>query len=405
MKELTKQTFGETPENFKRRLAYALQQEEKPMKMSRKAWIAIVVSAVLFIAVACTALALVFGNYEKVLELEISKGFFDTWTAEERLALAQMMLDDGLIKPDERTERLLGGGLDEAESMALAAELITETLGAREDTVGYLSIMEAIRGPFDTWTLEQKAEYSELKKKYGLESSESEFYMPLREGDVTEAEAVRIAKAGLEDAHQLPRGTLDAYKARAEFYRMKQGPQEPRWLIELEFNDPKTEPGTEGHSMYTAIVSSAGELVDDHDRGILSPKNQVIWQSAYGALMARKNAEGIKKPMFMWTAEEQAIAFPSSCGLPGPDDVPMEDAVKTAKRRLVSGGLYTEEALAELEICTTFQIRWTDNVKVPFWNISFVRYYPEQERPYDEEMLVFVDGKTGEVVWYRGMAE
>ena len=59
MKELTKHTFGETTEYFKHRLAYALEQEEKPMKIKRKAYVSIIVIAVLFIAVACTALAMV----------------------------------------------------------------------------------------------------------------------------------------------------------------------------------------------------------------------------------------------------------------------------------------------------------------------------------------------------------
>jgi hypothetical protein len=182
---------------------------------------------------------------------------------------------------------------------------------------------------------------------------------------------------------------------------MKQGSQEPRWYVE--FNDPKTEPGTEDHSMYGAVVSSTGELVDDHERFIQSPKNQVAWRVEYDALRERKNAEGNQRPMYMWTPEEQAIVTPSHNGLPGPADVPMEQAVDTAKKRLIADGLYTEAGLVELEICPAFYISWTDNVKVPFWYIAFVRYYPESERPYDEEMLVFVDDKTGELVWYRGM--
>jgi len=403
MKELTKHTFGETTEYFKHRLAYALEQEEKPMKIKRKAYVSIIVIAVLFIAVACTALAMVFGSFEQVLEREITKGYFDTWTAEERLALVQEMIEGGLIQPDERTEALLRGEMDEEACRKLATELVTEAIGAREDTVTYLSIMESIKGPFETWTTEQKAEYSELQKQYGRESSEAEFYMRLREGDVSEDAAVRIAKEGIEKAFRLQPGTLNTYKVYTEYYRMKQGSQEPRWLVE--FSDPPTQPGTAGHRMYTAIVSSTGELIDDHERSILSPENQVAWEAEYEKLMARKDAEGDKRPIFMWTLEEQAIVFPSSHGFPGPDDVPLEKAVETAKDRLLRDGVYGEADLSQLEVYSSFMIRWTDNVKVPFWSITFVRENPDSERSYTDEMLAFVDAKTGEVVWYRGMKD
>ncbi len=406
MKELTRHTFGETPEHFKRRLAYALEQEEAPMKMKRKATIGIIAIAVLCIALACTALAVVFGNYEQVLEKEITKGYFDTWTADERTALVEEMIAGGMIQPDGRTEALLGGDLDEAAGKKLATEIVTEALGVREDLVGYVGIMEKIRGPLDSWTVDQKAEYSELRKKYGQESSEAEFYMRLREGDIPEEEAIRIAKAGVEEAFGLAPGTLDGFLVQTEFYRMKQGPQEPRWLIV--FDEAGTEPGTDGHRMYTAVVSPEGELVDDPDRALLSPKNEVVWRAEYDAMMARKDAEGENKPQWMWTLEDQALASPHSNGFPGADDVPREHAVETAKARLVADGVYTKEALAELQTGVSFMIRWTDNMEVPFWCVLFVRYYPQEElsyRKYAEEMRVFVDAKTGEVVWYRGMEE
>ena len=75
------------------------------------------------------------------------------------------------------------------------------------------------------------------------------------------------------------------------------------------------------------------------------------------------------------------------------------------QNRLLRDGVYGEADLSQLEVYSSFMIRWTDNVKVPFWSITFVRENPDSERSYTDEMLAFVDAKTGEVVWYRGMKD
>lgn len=404
MKELNKHTFGDTPEHFKNRLAYALQEEGKPMMVKRKAYITIAVASILFIALACTALAVVFGNYDHVLEQEITEGYFDTWTTDMRLALVEQMVADGLIQEDARTERLFGNDMEDEARKQLATELVTEALDTREDLVSYVAIMETFRGPFEEWTLEDKAEYSELQKAYGSESSEAEFYMKPTAEDITQEDAIRIAREGIEAAHGLREGFLDQYSMRTEFYRMKQGSQEPRWLVEYTRKEITSE--TEKHPLFTAVVSAKGELIDDPERDILTPEHEVAWRIEYDALMARKDAEGENKPIFMWTLEEQAIVFPQSRGFPGADDVQMAQAIETANARVIAEGIYTEADLEGLEICPAYMTRWTDNVKVPFWQISYVRHDPNREDPFSQywdEMLVFVDAKTGEVVWYRGI--
>ena len=401
MKELNKHTFGDTPEHFKVRLAGALQEEDRPMKGRSKAYVMVIAMGILLVALACTALAVVFGNYEGVLETEISEGYFDTWPTEARLSLVEQMMTDGMILKDERTEALFGGELDDEAKKALATELVTEALNTREDLVSYVSIMETVRGPFEDWTLEQKAEYSELQKQLGRESSEAEFYMAPTEKDVTQEEAIRIAQEGLEKAFGWEAGTLDSYDVRSEFYRMKQGPQEPRWLVE--FSNMETAVNDMDRQVLTAVVSSTGELIDDPERGILSPEKEVVWRAENDALNARKAAEGDHTPIYMWTLEEQAIVFPFARGLPGADDVPLEQAIQTANDTVIREGIYTEAELAEVEVYPSFVTQWTDNLEVPFWSIAYVRYHADREFPYEEERLVYVDAKTGEVVWYFGM--
>ena len=71
-------------------------------------------------------------------------------------------------------------------------------------------------------------------------------------------------------------------------------------------------------------------------------------------------------------------------------------AAETAKDRLLRDGVYGEADLSQL-VYSSFMIH-TDNVKVLF--VHHVCAIRTANAPTDE-MLAFVDAKTGEVVWYR----
>ena len=67
MKELTNKTFGETPEKFKRRLAFALQQEERTMR--KKLSVGLVLAIVLMLVTVSVLAAVLLSGKDFVQEV------------------------------------------------------------------------------------------------------------------------------------------------------------------------------------------------------------------------------------------------------------------------------------------------------------------------------------------------
>jgi len=252
MKELNSKTFGETPENFKHRLAFALQQEEKPM--GRKWSVGLALAVVLaLIAVAALAAVLLGGKdfVQRILSPKAQENQSQYWTGEEVAEILRIAGENGLSLSGEQQDRLLqAGGYPKEELMRLFVKL---------DLGLYPS----------TWSIEDQVWYGRTLVDIGLIDRTCNT-LP-EEGEATEAEVLAALRAFIQQQYDpdAPLADETVYRRHTTYAWTQVNPGdntalEKQWFVEYEPLDLT-------HPCYTFFLDVEANILEARvEPGLLS---------------------------------------------------------------------------------------------------------------------------------------
>ena len=249
-----------------------LPQGKESQYMRRKTGLAVLLAALLAIALAATALAafaVSHGFFEEVARVQLESGYYDDWSLEDKEAIVRLMEENGILENPSPWEAALALRDAAAREAALDALFAARYgVGGRTDVVGIFSILEAEKGTFDTWSMEEKAWYSALMLDLGLAGYDSEVFLLPGEDAITAEEAERIAREAVIDAYGLAPDALEGYTAGVDCceHVSEAGIKPPYFFVLLS--------GGEEEPPYGVAVSQKGRVLSSGDGylGVTSPQ-------------------------------------------------------------------------------------------------------------------------------------
>lgn len=195
-----------------------LQNAWEGKKVKKKLSAAFVLALVLVLMGAVAlAVATIQGTGRLIAQVEKENGDYADWPVEKRAQIVVELMDEGYIPQTEERDRLREGTLSSEEAARVADAAIAELTGEDAAHASFLGIMNAVWGPFEGWTREQQAWYSEVMKDVGFETQGKSFYV-LPTGPMDEAEALACAKREiLRVFDTLDAATLDQFDTMVDF--------------------------------------------------------------------------------------------------------------------------------------------------------------------------------------------
>ena len=170
------------------------------IKVKRKLSLALVFALVgVLLAVSALAVTLWKHYYEKIAQFEGEVGYFDTWNGEKRAEFVLAMQAEGVVFDQEQIKKLESKNTSDAEKAKIATDLILNRYeGMREDTITAISILEAEKGILPTWSMEDKAAYTQLLVKTKTLGYDEEMYWLPGDKDIPQEKAVSIANEAIQ---------------------------------------------------------------------------------------------------------------------------------------------------------------------------------------------------------------
>lgn len=385
--------YAVIPDDVHRAYVEAVYELKEDPVVKRKVSLALVF-ALMIVLLAGVAFAIVSWHQhaERIAQMEAEQGYYFEWSADNRVALVQHLVDGGILTADERVHQLLNGGLGEEEASQLATAIITEWSGIREDAISLMSILETVWGryPYE-WSQEDLVWYMETLEANGVKM---ETRVSIPEGDVlTKEQAIALAVEYVKPLVNYPQEVWDSYTITAiyesQYYA---GNDDPYWNVEFH---PPTRWTTRTYIPGVVIDPRTGEVYSDEF--CLTPEQRLIahWEEI-------ETAEDYRFMRFL-THEERAEAtkgYPvgSAYAIPDPAFISEEEALSIAKKAFMEEREYTEEQLDVLLTAYTFYHADFGGGR-PVWT---VRYYDETVRLPDSDLVLGVDiyADTGKIISY-----
>lgn len=307
-----------------RRVLHYIQAQTSPKKRLR--WS--VVLALVLVMVTLVAAATVLGWRllgERTMELDpLASSGFAGWSLENKQALVQAMRDHEMdVSAFDNLDALSQSELD----TELTKRLSAYWPGHLANESG--NILEGIRGPFYTWSLEDKAWFTQqliINNRLG-QADEMNLVPDMEDFTFEEAKTLAVSRLTREYSH-IEENTLAQFSTYASFYSLQSQPDVKYWSIT--FRDAY------GAIHYQAIFQADGSSVKlsraptreetlETQRKNLSEASDR--QSKIDAL------EQEKGPQLFWSLEEKAELF--GAPLPGAEDISLETALSIAKQAIV----------------------------------------------------------------------
>jgi hypothetical protein len=223
-------------------------------KVKKKVSVGFVLMMVLLIAIAAAVAVTTLTDYfSGYAELEDTYGSYtDTWPTDAKVELIQLMADNGLNIDRENTEELLGGIFGEKQQATLADDILSAYFNGLESTDTF-NIMQNELGMMDGWTYEQLALYTSLLDEYGqFQEDWTRFLLP-GECDISEKDAIILAKETLMSTYAVTNNTLDEYTIVTMFLQTAEYGDVPVWVIEFRER-------VDSAAVYTAIITGSGDV-------------------------------------------------------------------------------------------------------------------------------------------------
>ena len=268
---------------LRQRIAGLPAEREKTMK--KKTGLALVLAAALLLALAATALAAFAasqGFFADVARIQLEGGYYDGWTLGEKEQVVRLMKENGILTDAQAWDAALRETDAQKRETALDALFAARYgVNGRTDVIGVDSILIKEKGPFETWSMEDKAWYSAMLEDIGLLGSDAEVYMLPDEDAISVQEAERIAREAVISAYGMESDALDDCTALVDCreYIDEVGVLPPYFLVELRRGE---------NPLYWVCVSQQGRVLSSEDgySSVTSPEEDAEEQKRRAALEA-----------------------------------------------------------------------------------------------------------------------
>ena len=421
-------------------------QEEPIMKKKVSAILVFAIVTVLLAGIALAAATLQ-GTGKQILETEQTEGYYENWPAGLKGSLVTELAGLGCMEITPDIQKLIDGKLTDTEEIGrIADEAMTAFTGMEVSEISFLVIMQAAWGPFDSWSAEEQAWYSDLQVELGLQRDGiTRFVLPA--GPVDKGSAVALARAAIAKGYGVDESVLDGYELATSFQVpefAETGDDKAYWYVG--FEKPLDMPADE------ALFSGFEVFIDPDTGAFLESVEDIIAQrneqQAYldainsNALMidikAFREANQLKAAPITWSVEtfadwsarfherglEQLAENPElfcsflpsvlthAYGLPDDKAISQAEAQAIAEDAIVTQigrktdevTFFTHEFTVMYDVTDPEKPLWKFYFKMPSMYDSDTDYAKAVEAYYgkDGERLpnikVEIDARTGEVV-------
>ncbi len=426
-------------------------EEEKAVK--KKISLSLVLALVLiFVAVAAVAATLLWDDYAlKVKQTEQEKGDYEKWPAKDKIDLVKALAEMGHIAESDETKLLFDPSIPDADAHRIADKLLMNLTQRKVFDISLIEMTQSIWGSYVTWTPERKAWWQSIENMEREPSPDAIIMVMPEEGDLSEEEAILIAKEATLKAFGLPESYLDGgYQVYTELYVTPARPEYRRWYVQI--HEIVKEESINGPSLFSATMDArTGTLIADPDKGSVLPEEQkerydnkpVFEQFSHPLYAVREKLRdeavdegglemfelrnrtleqkaayskevnpiiqaildsGDLSPVTFDGYVDYSIVAPSTYtyGLPGDNDIPQEQALELAVKAIRETYGLDESIVALYKwVCTYFDI---SDPEKPLWRFLI---QPETWRDfeggldnpqYDLRYRVEIDARTGDIV-------
>lgn len=337
----------------------------------------------IFLITAATAAAavLLHSFYESVIDMEIERGPFHTWSLEEKTELIDLLSENGWSFSEKDMGVLRNEHVANVKKERLATQMIVDRFG-REDAVSHMDIIESVKGPMSTWSLEDKAWYSEYIRSQKTLLDSWRDVLP-EENDLTREEAVEIAKEAILLAHTLRSDELENRIVNVSFF-VNNAHEEPCWLISWQ-TDPYAA------SEYTVLLTRAGEIIEDEALEVYTPAHRASMM-----MQDEADAHPSQCPQGReerWSLEDKAKWLGADNGLPADGEITGEKAADIARRTLQEREIDTRK----YEMSVWYKLYDAYAADDLLQNPHYVIYFTDDLDAPEEVYGVVIDPQTGKV--------
>lgn len=386
----------------------------------------------LALAGAALALSLWMDTGRSVLETEQTSGYFQDWPAQKKMDLARAILEHSALERTPDRAALLAGSLPQEEMERGAEEILAAFTGQEVSEISFMGIMEAAWGPFDHWSHEEQAWYSQLLQEMGLQGEDHTLYV-LPTGPLDKDQAIALARREIALGFGVEESELDRYKLTTSFQVPEfasPGDNQPYWHIEYwtpegmsaeealfpisfgvflnpetgAFHEPVPQRIAEMRAYFDGIKARESDPLWQEMRAFETERNlhgnpaamsleeRALWNQTFRDRVLAKMKEQPELELFGIMTQ---AAFSYAYGLPDEKAIPQEEAFAIAQRMLVERiGRKEEEVPFFSHRCDVFY-DVTDPER-PLWKFFF--HMPNE---YDSDKafgkaLVAYYGKDGE---------
>lgn len=417
--------------------------KEETVVKKKGSFVLVVVLVLILAAGVALALSSWQDAAKQIVITEQESGYYENWSAEKKAALVKALVEQGYTEKTEAVENLLSGKLNDTEAGKIADEALKAFTGREVSEISFMEIMQAAWGPFEQWTKEDQAWYSQLMVDMGLKGADHTLYLK-PEGPVDEQKAIAIARREIAKGYGVSESVLDAYTVTTSFQvpedSVVTGDKQAYWAVDYWAPESMPEKERLFYNFWVFVHPKTGELRESVESKLESMhayeaqankrRNDPLmielrsFSETYGAylqgisleakelfsrtLSARVLEKCAKEPDFLSPSD---VAFASfTYGLPDEKSLTQDDALELAKKALIDPlGRKEEELRYFLHKPDMFYD--ITNAEKPLWKFFF--HMPSQynsDEAFGAEVLAYygenirlpnykveLDARTGEI--------
>lgn len=273
----------------------------------------VMVMVMVLLTAAALAVATIRETGHFFAQTEQEVGNYMDWPAEKKAVVVRGLMDEGYIQTTNARRLLYEGNLPEKDIARIADEAIAEFTGEDAQYASFLSIMSAAWGPFEQWSQEQKAWYSQVQMDVGAQTDGKTRYVP-ETGTLSESEAIAIAKKELAKGFGMDEDLLDKYRIYDVSLQIPEfaepGNTKAYWYIAMDTINTELD-GQENlpfHAIDVFVDPDSGELLQPIEEKAAEFKAAKEQQAHPLALAIREFEASIGEPkaFHTWTLEHKA---------------------------------------------------------------------------------------------------
>lgn len=209
-------------------------------KVKRKLSLGFVLAmALILMVLTAVAVVSIWETGRTMARLEQQEGQYIDWSIDSKIQVVTELMEAGYIPETGERIALREGTLTQQDALRIADEAIAALTGEDAGYASFLTVMQAVWGPFETWSAEQQAWYTQVSEEAGANTEGKTRYMQ-PDGAVTKEEALRIARQALAKGYNVPESVLDGYRV-TQSYQIPEfaqpGDRQAYWYVQFELEN------------------------------------------------------------------------------------------------------------------------------------------------------------------------